>query len=140
MRAAQVLSDRRQAHRAQIELELESIRYDISHRQRQYDKVDPDNRLVASQLERAWNEALQQEQDCLDKIEAFDRENQEITGEEEAKLRELGQRLEEVWRSPQASWELKKQLLRVVLEEIIVTKVEGGTTLKVIAHWERRRP
>lgn len=136
LRATQVLQERRQGHRAQIELELEAIRYDISHRQRQYDKVDSDNRLVASQLERSWNEALQQEQDCLAKLEEFDRDNQELTKEEEVNLRELGENLEGVWRSPQASWELKKQLLRAVIEEVLIKSGTSETSMRVIVHWK----
>src|ERR1700745_810891 len=42
----------------QSELALEQARYEVTHARRQYDAVDPDNRLVAGELERRWNECL----------------------------------------------------------------------------------
>ena len=47
------------AARRQLELALQEARFSAAYARRQYDAVDPDNRLVASQLERRWNEALQ---------------------------------------------------------------------------------
>ena len=43
----------------QVELALEQARYEAARARRQYDAVDPDNRLVAGELERRWNERLQ---------------------------------------------------------------------------------
>ena len=43
----------------QLELSLQQARYEAAHARRQYDTVDPANRLVAGELERRWNEALQ---------------------------------------------------------------------------------
>jgi hypothetical protein len=43
----------------QLELSLQQARYEAAHARRQYDSVDPANRLVAGELERRWNEALQ---------------------------------------------------------------------------------
>src|SRR5438128_1987853 len=45
--------------RRQRELQLEQARYDARLAQRQYERIDPDNRLVASELERRWNEKLE---------------------------------------------------------------------------------
>src|SRR3954454_8823590 len=42
----------------QLELALEQARYEAARARRQYDAVDPDNRLVAGELERRWNAAL----------------------------------------------------------------------------------
>src|SRR6266446_116572 len=43
----------------QLDMALQQARFSAAHARRQYDAVDPDNRLVASELERRWNEALQ---------------------------------------------------------------------------------
>lgn len=42
----------------QIELAMEQARFEGRHAQRQYEAVDPDNRLVAAELERRWNDRL----------------------------------------------------------------------------------
>ncbi len=44
--------------RRQVELALEQARYEAARARRQYDAVDPDNRLVAGELERRWNDRL----------------------------------------------------------------------------------
>ena len=59
--ALQLIADREQAgaeRLRQSELALEQARYEATHARRQYDAVDPDNRLVAGELERRWNERL----------------------------------------------------------------------------------
>src|SRR6202011_6202325 len=59
--ALQLAADREQADAERLrqsELALEQARYEASHACRQYEVVDPDNRLVASELERRWNERL----------------------------------------------------------------------------------
>src|ERR1700745_4515181 len=45
--------------RRQVELALEQARYESNRAQRQYDSVDPENRNIAAELERRWNERLQ---------------------------------------------------------------------------------
>ena len=47
------------AAQRQLELALQQARFEAAHARRQYDAVDPANRLVAGELERRWNEALQ---------------------------------------------------------------------------------
>jgi hypothetical protein len=46
------------AQRRQLENSLEQARFEASRAHRQYDQVDPDNRLVAGELERRWNDRL----------------------------------------------------------------------------------
>jgi hypothetical protein len=49
----------RSAFERQLELALQQARYEVAHARRQYDSVDPANRLVAGELERRWNDTLQ---------------------------------------------------------------------------------
>ena len=51
-------SQQRSEKRDQLELALQQARYEAARAQRQYDASDPENRLVASELERRWNERL----------------------------------------------------------------------------------
>jgi hypothetical protein len=46
-----------ETQRQAVELALEKARYEAQRARRQYDRVDPDNHLVAGELERRWNEA-----------------------------------------------------------------------------------
>ena len=51
-------SHRRSEKQRQLEFALQQARYEAARAQRQYDATDPDNRLVAGELERRWNERL----------------------------------------------------------------------------------
>src|ERR1700686_4428989 len=59
LKAIEAQSSTTTAAERQLELSLQQARYEAAHARRQYDAVDPANRLVAGELERRWNEALQ---------------------------------------------------------------------------------
>jgi Zn-dependent peptidase ImmA (M78 family) len=61
LKAIEAQSSTTTAAERQLELSLQQARYEAAHARRQYDAVDPANRLVAGELERRWNEALQGE-------------------------------------------------------------------------------
>jgi len=58
--------------RRQVELALEQARYESNRAQRQYDSVDPENRIVAAELERRWNERLQVVREVETKLAQID--------------------------------------------------------------------
>jgi hypothetical protein len=81
--------------RSRIELALKQARYEASLARRQYDAVDPDNPLVASELERRWNDKLIEVRRLEDELEAFDRQRPLTLGEQERdRLMQLGADLE----------------------------------------------
>ena len=117
------------------ELALEQACYEVARARRQYDAVDPDHRLVASELERRWNEALRH-QGALERELAKLRECQsprlsEVT---QVRLLELGEDLPELWNHPQSSPQLKKRILRTVLHEIVVRC--DGERISMMVHWQ----
>jgi len=59
VRALEAQTSQTSAAQRQLELALQQARFSAAHARRQYDAVDPANRLVAGELERRWNEALQ---------------------------------------------------------------------------------
>lgn len=62
--------------RGALERDLEAARYAASRAQRQYDAADPENRLVADELERRWNQALER----VREIETAHRATHRIAG------------------------------------------------------------
>jgi excisionase family DNA binding protein len=136
--ALQTVADRERdgAQRLQhIELALEQARYEAARSRRQYDAVDPENRLVAADLERRWNERLA-EVTRLEEDLRIVRENlpAAITDTERAEILALGTDLERLWNHPAASSATRKRILRTVLEEIIVTVEPRVLHLKL--HWK----
>ena len=118
----------------QRELELEQARYDALLAKRQYNAVDPDNRLVAATLERDWNDALVNVEKLENEISAMVANTPPLSPEEEAAIRELSQDLPRVWNHTRSSLNLKKRIIRAVIKEIVVYLEEQN--IKLIIHWE----
>ena len=120
----------------QIELALEQARYEAARARRQYDAVDPDNRLVAAELERRWNdrllaaEALQDERDAL----AAHPQTAALSAVERERLLGLGADVERAWHSPGATPATRKRILRTLIDEIIV-RVEAEA-LDLVIRWQ----
>ncbi|MCP3476597.1 recombinase family protein [Bradyrhizobium sp. CCGUVB1N3] len=119
----------------QIELALEQARYEAARAHRQYDAVDPDNRLVAGDLERRWNERLAEVARLEEEIRLV-RETlpPAVTETVRAEILALGTDVARLWKHPDASVATRKRILRTVLEEIIVTVEPGVLHLKL--HWK----
>jgi DNA invertase Pin-like site-specific DNA recombinase len=112
----------RQALDKHWQLRLERARYDIYLAQRQYDAVDPDNRLVARQLERRWNDALIALQSLEHEYAVVQSaELAPLTELEKAAVRQLAEDLPMVWDSPTTTYADRKRLLRTAIQEATLT-------------------
>jgi excisionase family DNA binding protein len=121
--------------RSQIEMALKQARYEASLARRQYDGVDPDNRLVVGELERRWNNKLIEVHRLEEELEAFDRQRPMIlTEEEQDRLKQLGADLDLAWSHPAATTETRKRIVRALLNEIVV-RVEAGF-VDMVMHWQ----
>jgi DNA invertase Pin-like site-specific DNA recombinase len=123
------------AAQRQLELELQQARFSAAHARRQYDAVDPANRLVAGELERRWNEALQVTHRIEGEIAVLQASKPAPLGEKERQhLMQLGTDLELAWSHPAATAATRKRILRTALYEIVV-RVEGDH-IEMILHWQ----
>ena len=122
--------------RRQLELSLEQARFEVQRARRQYDAVDPDNRLVAGELESRWNARLAAVVELEDEIKALDASTSTSTlsTADQARLMTLGSDLERAWFSPGATPTTKKKIVRCLIEEIVV-KVKGEI-LDLIIRWQ----
>ena len=94
---------------------LQQARFSAAHARRQYDAVDPANRLVAGELERRWNEALQVVYRIEGEIAALEARKPAPLGEtEQQHLMQLGADLELAWSHPAATTETRKGILRAL--------------------------
>jgi DNA invertase Pin-like site-specific DNA recombinase len=105
--------------------QVERLRYQASLAERQFDRVDPDNRLVAAELERRWEAALQE----LRQAEAaLARRDEEAIGDAavtldpvlRAEALALGERLPALWADPGVSHEHRKALLRCLVDKVVL--------------------
>jgi len=100
----------------QLELALQQARFSVAHARRQYDAVDPANRLVAGELERRWNEAMQAMHRIEGEIAAIEARKPAPLGEKERQqLMQLGGDLDLAWSHPAATAATRKRILRAAL-------------------------
>jgi hypothetical protein len=121
--------------RQAVTLALEKARDEAQRAQRHYALVAPAHRLVAGELERRWNEALERGTEL--EAHVATRKNQQITRREEPRqgLRHVGQALRAVWQHPAAPAPLKKRLLRTVLYAMIITTTPEPPEHLLHLHW-----
>jgi len=122
--------------RKSLELALEKARYEVDRALRQYDAVDPDNRLVAGELEQRWNAALERVAELERKYSQCEEQRTTLTAEERTRLLELGNDLPLLWNYKSASPDLKKRILRTVLEEIVIRDDESRLKHLLVLHWK----
>lgn len=133
--AIEAQSSETTAAERQLQLSLQQARYEAAHARRQYDAVDPANRLVAGELERRWNEALQAIARIEGDIAAMIARRPTPLGEPERRqLLALGADLERAWSHPAATAATRKRILRAALSEVIVRR--DGAIIHAVLHWQ----
>ncbi len=117
------------------ELALEQARYEVARARRQYDAVDPDNRLVAAELESRWNETLKRHHEIEQELQALQASRPEpLSQHTRDALLQLGEDLPALWHDPASSQQLKKRIVRTLLHEIVVRK--EGEKIALRLHWQ----
>ena len=134
--SVQQLQNHHDAALAQWRLEIERLRYEAERAERRYRTVDPENRLVARGLEAEWEKHLRDL--AAAEAELRRREQQQPTSIGPAqlqRLRALGTDLREVWNAATTTDRDRKELLRTLLEEVMmdVKRAEGQAHLTL--HW-----
>jgi DNA invertase Pin-like site-specific DNA recombinase len=123
------------AAQRQLELSLHQARYEAAHARRQYDAVDPANRLVAGELERRWNDALQTVSRIECEIADITARRPSLLGEQERQqLMQLGADLDRAWSHPAATVTTRKRILRAALNEVVVRR--EGAVIDAVLHWQ----
>lgn len=135
LRAIEARADDHSEARRQAELALTQARYEAGLARRQYDAVDPDNRLVAAELERRWNDRLVEVHRLEEQLASLDEVKVALpTAEERARLMMLGADIEALWHHPGASVETRKHILRTAIVEIVAKVVDD--TIDLVIHWQ----
>lgn len=121
--------------RKALELALEKARYEAGRARRQYDAADPENRLVTAELESRWNAALIQVAELEGRLDAQGHSEQPLTASQKERLTTLGADLHTLWSEASTPVELKKRVLRAVLNEVIVDIDHESGQIEMKIHW-----
>lgn len=118
-----------------LELELEQARYEARLACRRYESVDPDNRLVASELEARWNTTLCRVRDLENKLEQTKRESSAAPVIDKDELLRLAQDLPAIWGLPTTDLALKQRITRILIQEIVANVDEPAQEVVLVIHW-----
>jgi DNA invertase Pin-like site-specific DNA recombinase len=116
--------------------QVERLRYQALLAERQFNKVDPDNRLVAGELEHRWELALRnlrQAEDALARHRAERAAPETLSDAARERFLALGPRLPALWEEPEMTRERKKALLRSLIDKVVLRRVAADRiSLRVV--------
>jgi DNA invertase Pin-like site-specific DNA recombinase len=130
------LKVREDVERARIRLleqwqqRLERARYEVDRAFRQYNAVDPEHRLVARQLERQWEAALQAEAALTNEYERLvSQQPVPLLPEERETIQRLAEDIPALWHAPTTTTTDRQAIIRQLIDRVVLTV--GGTSEKV---------
>jgi len=122
-------------HRA-LALELEQAAYHATLAARRYDAVDPDNRLVAAELEARWNAALERVAEIEGRLTTQGRvARRSLPVVDRDTLESLATDLPRVWDAPTSEMRVKQRIARVLIHEIIANTDDDTREIVLVLHW-----
>ena len=116
--------------------QLERARYQVERAYRQYNAVEPENRLVVRTLEKQWEEALSAEEKLKQEYNEFlSKQPATLSAKEREDIRKLAWDIPALWSSSTTTIQEKKEIVRLLIERVLA-KVEGKTEkVFVEIHW-----
>ena len=129
LEAFEILQQRDQQISGQWKLRIQRAEYEVQLAQKQYDQVDPENRLVASTLERRWNDSLIELEKVKQQIAELSHEQSLIASFERDQVLALARDLPRLWHAPETSSKDKKRILQLLIDDITVEKPERYVAL-----------
>ena len=135
LEAAESKTRQRTQEREALLSEIEQARYEVRLASRRYEAVDPENRLVAAELEVRWNVAMQKVRDLESNLQKFDSEKRLEAIPDKQVLLSLAQDLPAVWNSPTADMRLKQRIVRILIYEIIADVDLARQEIVLLIHW-----
>jgi excisionase family DNA binding protein len=115
-----------------VELDLRQARYEASLAERRYAACDPDNRLIAAQLERSWEVALRRVEACEARLDAVRVPDPAATVPDFAGLADD---LAAAWNAPSVTMRTRQRLLRALVTDIVADVDEATREVVLTIHW-----
>jgi len=116
--------------------QLMQLEYEAERARRQYDRVEPENRLVAQELEGLWNTALQAVAVHRGQLQEFDEQHPATPCDESFESWFTPHRLQEVWDASSSDASLKKQIVDLLVREVVVNLSESAEDVQLWIHWQ----
>lgn len=133
---AEDLESERLRQRTHWQQRLERAQIETTRARRQYNAVEPENRLVARTLERQWETALAAETQLNNAYDEF-LANQPtvLTTEERVAIQHLAQDIPALWHAETTTAADRQLIVRQLIERVLVTVIEDTEKVHVEVHW-----
>jgi len=119
------------------EQRLERACYEAQRAERQYNAVEPENRLVARGLERRWEEALQKQRALQEEYDRFLKEQPARLDEgERARILAVAGDVAVLWNAPETTAADRKQVVRLLVEGVVVHVRPDSEHAEVTISWK----
>lgn len=107
----------------QWELRIERARYEATRAQRQYHTCEPENRLVARNLERLWEEKLRAVEEVEKEFQTWRKQNHTVfTADDRQQILAIGEDLPKLWSAPSTTNADRKQIIRLVIKSVVLDR------------------
>lgn len=137
LRALEELENRNKAIDKQWRMKLQRAEYQAQLAQRRYEEVDPANRLVASTLERRWNDALVNLEQVKQQHYEYQQKNSLIiTSQKKQRILALAQDLPSLWKAPTTKAKDRKRIVRLLIKDITAEKISQPKELILHLRWQ----
>jgi DNA invertase Pin-like site-specific DNA recombinase len=121
MQALRKIHQERQRLHDHWQQRLERAAQEARRAERQYQAVEPENRLVARTLEQRWEEALRAHRALQEDYDRFQREEpRQLSEEERARIVALAGDIPALWHSPETTAAQRKEIVRLLVERVVV--------------------
>ena len=129
-------SQERRQQGTQLRQNLDRAMYEAQRAERQYQTVEPENRLVARSLEARWEAALEQQRAAQDALDRFQREKPvELTAVERRSLEELSHDIPALWHAPETTARERQEIVRCLIERVAITVSAAEQQVDVLIRW-----
>lgn len=136
LQVAADLEAERARHEAHWQQRLQRARYEAERAERQYQAVEPENRLVARTLEQRWEAALTAEAQLIGEHARFlATEPTPLSGEERARIRTLAADIPALWQAESTTDAERQAIVRQLIERVIVTVIDDSEQVAVEVQW-----
>jgi hypothetical protein len=137
LRAIENVEQERKRLHDQWRQTLERARYEAARAERHYYAVDPDNRTVARTLEARWEEALKKQRQAEEDHHRFlSQLPATLTSVDRQRIQSLSESVATLWHAPGTSAHDRKQIVRCVVERVIVVADKATELNQVTIVWQ----
>jgi DNA invertase Pin-like site-specific DNA recombinase len=137
LRAFAAIETERRRVAEQWQRQVERAQYEADRAHRQFDQVEPENRLVARTLEAEWNANLEAAERCRQEAQRFLQANPpSLTPPDRERITRLASDLPALWQHPQTTAQDRKLLLRTLVADITLTRDGLADQVSVLIRWK----